>query len=349
MAMSTVATVMVTAAALSVGSWGAARAEAGPPEGPPTLVKLDAAKLVGQVLSPRFENGQRVVLRQTSQKSRSGDLVIANRVSVEVLEKAGDQWVLRWQVGEVEVPEGLPEDQRRAVAAMVAQMKSPSLDILVREGVGSVGLRDWEKARDDVLALSEKLIREAPRTAPMDEGQLTAAIDAARKRMSTREATEELLLKQVRPYFDGAYHEVAPDKPKQESVVLAMPLGPVSQWPAKRTIRIEPADAARPDDVTVHIEASVDRDGAKAILEEAARQAKEKTGDASNVPAPDAVDLGYKLDWTLDTRAGWPSRVNYRTEQRVGERSWWESYTWTVVEGPGAAPAGKVISEPGEK
>lgn len=354
--MKTLAAVTACAAALVGGLGGAVGPAAtvwaapappgqagGPEGGRPGLVKLDAAALVGRMLWPRFEKGQRVVLRQTARKSRGGDLVIASRVTVDVLEKDGDRWVLRWRVGDVEVPAGLPEDQRRAVAAMVSRMKSPALDIEVQEGVGSVGLRDWEKARDDVVALSEKIIREAPRTAPMDEAQLAATLEAAKRRMSTREATEDLLLKQVRPYFDGAYHEVAPNKPKGERVELDMPLGPVGRWPAERTIRVEQPDPSRPGRLTVHIAAAVDKSAAKSILEEAARQAKEKTGDASAVPAPDAIDLGYTLDWTIDggeagegtpPGTGWPSNVKYRTTQRVGEREWWEEYTWTLVEGP---------------
>lgn len=336
--MKTLATVMACAAAFSAGSAAVAQANGTPPADSqgdkPTLVKLDAAKIVGRMLWPRFEKGQRVVLRQTAQKSRGGDLVIASRVTVDVLEKDGDRWVMRWRVGDVEVPDGLPEDQKRAVAALVSRMKSPAFDIEVREGVGTVSLRDWEKARNDVIALSEKIIREAPRTAPMDEAQLAATLEAAKQKMSTREVTEEVLLKQVRPYFDGAYHEVAPGKPKVERVELAMPLGPVSVWPAERTISVEQPDKAQPGNLAVHITATVDKTAAKSILEEAARQAREKTGNASNVPAPDAIDLGYTLDWSLDAKAGWPLSVKYRINQRVGERSWWEEYNWTLVEGP---------------
>jgi hypothetical protein len=114
----------------------------------------------------------------------------------------------------------------------------------------------------------------------------------------------------------------------------------VKEWPAKRVIKVDAIDSAKPDELVVHIDATLDKEKAKTILQSVLEQVTKSGGDPKTVPAAETVDMGYHEEWTLNRKTGWPSPVKYRTEQKVQDRGAWEEYTWTLVEGPMAIPAG---------
>jgi hypothetical protein len=289
------------------------------------------------ILWPRFEVGQRVILRQMMRQPPNG--AVAARVQVDVVGHEGDTFVLRWQVMKPETPVGLAGTELKRFEKLTENLKSPAIDLLIREKVGVIGVKNWEQARDETLALTERLVLEEAKGSGknLDPERLKKVTEAMRSHMmNTRAATEVLLLNQIRPYFDGSYYEIHPGQERVEDVVTPWPFGGGDSRgiPAKRTIKLTAVDPRDADHLDFSIDISLDAE----VLAKAARNGVEdvaKTLDPGK-PLPEirSMEVNIAFRWQFDQKRGWPTKVSSVKSQSTDGKRTTEEISWTLVTGP---------------
>ncbi len=307
-------------------------ATAQPPSG--VAPASEAQPAVRSLLVPKFEKGQHVVLRQFNHQGQDGKGTVSSKVFVDVVEKAGDDVLLRWQVSEPEAPEGLTEEEHAKFNKMFANAKSPVMELVFKEGEGLIGIRDWEKTRDEIIALTERLMKESPELGGGDPEALSKAIFGMRRLMSSREATERILLKQVRPYFEGFYHRIEPGAQRVEEAQLPVPFGRTTIVPAKRTVQLTAASQTDPDVYTLIIDQVIDRDAAAEAIQAVVNDLAKGMGKTDALPTSMDIDISIALRWSFDTRRGWPSQVSIKNTQKIGSRNSVDEFSWMLLEGP---------------
>ncbi len=309
-------------------------APAAAPEGDPAAPSL---------LSPRFQVGQRAVIKQTLRESRKGNHLVSHLVDVEVVEKINDTFIIRWQMRPFDPPEGADPATRAAMEATVL----PPIDIIFEEGVGIAGVRHWKATRDKFLDIAEKLSLATPQPdgKPADAAVIAKTIDVMRKTlMNTREGAEAILLKRIRGYFDGGYHELTPGEPHEQEVELPFPVGRSGVLvPMTQTTLIERPTSDPATHYTCVVELRVDRGNAASAIREIVTALADDLGDPADFSEDERAEFDRMLNeatieqtfrWTLDVSLGWPSFASSHYKVRVLDENMTDEMTWTLVEGP---------------
>jgi hypothetical protein len=268
-------------------------------------------------------------------KSKNGEIVVACRITADVIDHVGDTFVILWRMSDLELASGVPEATAKRVAALLSQHQSPVLEVQVREGVGVVGLRNWEVAAAESIALADNAMKLYVKG---DAEATRKAIDFVKGMVSTRDGAENMLLKHVRPYFLGAYCEVSPGMTVTDDAQLPLPIGKTLELPAKRTVSFEAIDPAKPRERRLAIDYTIDRVAAKVVFESMIKEMVATLAKDKQPPSLDDYDVTMSLRWTLEAERGWPSDVKYSVMQKANGRAVGEDYTWTLLEGPMAIP-----------
>lgn len=280
------------------------------------------------LLGLKLEKGLRLMLDYT-EKSAQAKAGLVRQVQVEVTEQSGDDFVIRWEVVGIDGQPVIDPDKGDELAEG-KKVKPPVLDIAFRRGVGIVGLSDWEKSRDLQMKYLERVPQTlaAARRPPAEVVQGTLA--KVRQRLQTREATEQLLLADVKPFFAGAYVAIEPGATVNDTTTLALPFGETGTGVANRTIRL-PALPEGAAELTLEMEATLD----PAL----------NAGTGEHPVLTKRLERQATLKWTLDRRLGWPKHVEYTTTDASAQRkAQTMCRTWTLTEAP-AAPVATVPTE----
>lgn len=282
------------------------------------------------LLGLKLEKGLRVTL-DYSEKSAQAKAGTTRQVQVEVVDQTGEDFVIRWEVLSIDGQPVIDPDKGDALAEG-KKVKPPVLELAFRRGLGLVGLHDWQKSRDLQMTFLERVPQTLPAARRPPQELVQGTLDKVRQRLQTREATEQLLLADVRPFFAGAYTAIAPGATLNDTTELPLPFGESGTGVANRTthLPVPPEGAA---EVTLEVEASLDP-----ML----------NATSSEHPVlTKRLERQTSLKWTLDRRLGWPKQVVYTTtDASVQRKAQTMCRTWTLTDGP-AAPVATVPTEEG--
>lgn len=337
---------MLTIAPISLAETppvAAVPSESAPQSAPAAAPDEDLAESSPSVLSPRFQVGQHAVIKQTLRESRKGNHLVSHLVDVNVIDKINDTFVIRWQMRPFDVPDGTDPAKRAAMEAAVL----PPIDILFEEGVGVAGIRHWQATRDKFLDVAEKLSLATPQRdgTPADPAEIAKVIEIMRSTlMNTREGAESILLKRIRGYFDGGYHELTPGDPHEQEVELPFPVGRSGVLvPMTQTTLIEAPTSEPATQYTCVVELRVDRGNAANAIREIVTALANDLGDPANVSDDERAEFDRMLNeasieqtfrWTLDVTRGWPASASSHYKVHVLDETITDEMTWTLVDGP---------------
>lgn len=150
--------VLALSATLAFAGLFPAIAQSEPPAPAATTAPADAT--VRSVLWPDFQVGQHVVLEMSYLDTARAAKPILATINIDVVDKTDDVFTIRWTSSNVRIPRDLNRGNIQAFHCIMNGTAGPSLEILIQEDVGIIGLRNWEKARDTLLGdVRKELLR----------------------------------------------------------------------------------------------------------------------------------------------------------------------------------------------
>lgn len=300
------------------------------PEGDPAPAR--------SVLWPDFQVGQHLVLMMSYLDTKKSDKPVIATVTIDVIDKIDDTFIIRWKSSDARIPKDFRPMAMAPFLTIWDGLTGPTLEILVQEDVGVLGLRNWEAARDEALAESRAAmlkVRESDGTPTAPEKVDAILASFTQAALPNRDAVDVTLLKNVRVYFDGSYHSVAPGETSTEDLEIAWPFGgdenlalPMSRTTTLTTIATDPAPIyellinLKPDDARF-------KELMKAFTDKMADNLKSAQLDRL---ANSTIE--YKVRWRLDTAKGWPTRVSSTTRLQSGVDVTTQTVTYALIDGP---------------
>lgn len=304
--------------------------QAAAPEGDPAPAR--------SVLWPDFQVGQHVVLEMTYLDTSKFAKPIFATINVEVIDKTDDVFTIRWTPSNTRLPRGFPSPAMAPYICVWNGTAGPTLDILIQEDLGVIGLANWEAARDQAVADATNALVGLKGSDGVEITPEMAAENVQALRdtiLANKDATEATLLRNVRGYFDGAYHEVAPGEVVTEDLELPWPFGDEEglYLPATRTTRVEEPAAGPTPIYVLHIEIAPDRERFKALVNSLTETVAAKLkGPELAARAESAVSI--KVRWQLDMSKGWTTRASSNTRITNETGLIINAVTWTLTQGP---------------
>ncbi|MFT3686767.1 MAG: hypothetical protein QM783_17910 [Phycisphaerales bacterium] len=287
--------------------------------------------------APRFAKGQHVVLTQyLTQPSAGKEREFPSRIDIDVTDADAKQFTLVWAISMGDKPQGLTDDEWKAVKEMMGDDTNTKLALTVDHNTAEVHLLEWEKSRDELLAKTERLMRKTRKD--ITEEGLAKAMEYMRSSMATREGTEAVALKQIAPYFTGLGSGLAIGD--EQTVQFDQPFAsrPPRNVPCTVTVRVTAAAPGPgiPDNaVRVEASSSIDRKKGAEVLQEIVRDIQKRLRPDDKPFAVEDLDLTERLDTIFDPARGWP--VTVRSEQSVRSGAAKAKVTkirWVLTEGP---------------
>lgn len=324
--------------------------EAVAPAAPDAAAEGDSAAPARSVLWPDFQVGQRVVLEMSYVDTSKFSKPILATINVEVIDKIDDVFTIRWTPSNTRIPRDLPNRAMAHFMCVWNGTAGPSLDILIQENVGVIGLANWEAARDHAVAEAKKSIiglkgtdgvEITPEMADTTVGPIRDAI------LANKDAAESSLLRNVRGYFDGAYHEILPGETVSEDLELPWPFGDEEglYLPATRTMHVTEATSNPAPTYDLRIEITPDRERFKALVNSLAERLDDRLKEPEVLDRAESA-VNIKIRWQFDTAKGWPTRAS-STSRITGDAGVIiNTATWTLVKGPTMKSAEPVQPEP---
>lgn len=299
--------------------------------------KLDQAP-ARSILWPDFQVGQHVVLEMTYLDTKKSSKPVIATVTIDVVDKIDDVFIMRWKASNPRIPDDFKPMAIAAFHAVWDGTAGPTLDILVQEDSGVLGVQNWEAARDEGLASAKVALlklRENDGT-PVHPDKVDALLASfAAAALANEGAVDITLLRNVRAYFDGSYHTVAPGETQSEAIEIPWPFAgdaamslPMDRTTSLSVISTDPAPIyelsinLKPDDAKM-------KELMKAFTEQMADNLK-----GSQVDKVANSTIEHKIRWTFDTAKGWPTRASSTTRIVNGGDVTTQTTTYTLVEGP---------------
>jgi len=316
----------------------AATSELAPAVAPEAAAPEGDSAPARSVLWPDFQVGQHVVLEMTYLDTKKSPKPVVATVNIDVIDKIDDVFIMRWKATNPRIPNDFTPMAMAAFHTIWDGTAGPTLDILVQEDMGVLGVQNWEAARDEGLANAKVALlklRENDGTpvAPEKVDALLASFAAAA--LPNEGAVDITLLRNVRSYFDGSYHTVAPGETQSEAIEIPWPFAgdagmslPMDRTTALSIITTDPAPIyelsinIKPDDAKF-------KELMKAFTEQMADNLK-----GAQVDKIANSTIEHKIRWTFDTAKGWPTRVSSTTRLVNGGNVTTQTTTFTLVEGP---------------
>lgn len=288
-------------------------------------------------LWPRFEKGQRVILRETKQRGEHGGREVTMRVTIDVLDRKNDEVVLRWKVDQIETTTPVPEGMKEFVTRDLRRFETAVLELVVKEGVGLVAVRNWEQAAAELVANLERDLGPAAE----DRERTQRSTEWLKQILSERKRAEPMLLESVRWYFEGGYVPLAPGMAVVDQVSDPGPFlpGEPAMVKCERRRECDRADAAAAHLRTLSTQLTFDPAELKAAFASWLASLDITTGTEKESPAIESCEAKVVHRWTLDANRGWPSAVECTKEQTVNGRSIRNKIRWELIEGPMPTPA----------
>lgn len=313
----------------------------------PAATTVPAEAAARSVLWPDFQVGQHVVLEMSYLDTAKAPKPTLATIDLDVIDKTDDVFTIRWKTSNARIPAALSGSPAAKFESLWNGTSGPTLEVLIQEDVGIIGLKNWEAARDEMLAASKRTLTGLPDEtgSPASPEYIDAIVESLRKAvLSSQDAVESTLLKNVRGYFDGSYHEVAPGTSTTEDLDLPWPFGddaealvlPMTRATAVASVATDPAPVY---ELTMTM--SVDSERFKELMQKFREEMADNLKN-QNTDELAQSDIEIKLRWRLDTAKGWPTRASSSTRTSRGKDAKTETTSWTLVEGPtmkGAEPA----------
>lgn len=291
------------------------------------------------VLWPDFQVGQHVVLEMSYLDTSKSAKPILATVNIDVVDKADDVFTIRWTPSNPRVPRDFNGGAMMTFHCIMNGTAGPSLDVLVQEDVGVIGVHNWEEARDAMLADVRKdllALSDASNGALTHEHVDSQIESLNRMLFATRDATETTLLKNMRSYFDGSYHEIAPGESEATEFEMPWPFAGGAEdlkLPMTRTLSLATiaTDPALVYELSINVQP--DPEKMKELLTSFVQRMPEgmKTKQVEQF-ANSTIE--NKIRWTFDTAKGWPTRVSGTTRVKNAEQLTTQTSTFTLTEGP---------------
>ncbi len=334
---------LLVAAGFALSSLASAQGQTETPAAPDAVApeaapEGDPAAPARSVLWPDFQVGQHVVLEMTYLDTSKAPKPVLATVTVEVIDKTDDVFTIRWTPSNVRIPRDFPNPSLAPFACVWNGTAGPTLEILIQEDVGVIALKNWEAARDQTVADAKRaLVGITDGDAVITPERADQVVNPMRNAiLASKDAVEATLLRSVRGYFDGSYHEVAPGKSFTEELELPWPFGdaaeglflPMTRTTTVTTITTDPAPVYE-----LLIDLKPDAQRFKELVTSIADQlpASLKSDEAMK-RAESAVEI--KVRWRLDTAKGWPTRASSTARSRGADQTTTQTVTWTLVDGP---------------
>ncbi len=305
--------------------------------------ETDPAAPARSVLWPDFQVGQHVVLEMTYLDTSKAPKPVLATINVDVIDKTGDVFTIRWTPSNARVPKEFPNPAFAPFACVWNATAGPTLEILIQEDVGIIGLKNWEGARDQAVADAQRAL-----IGVQDKGGVITAERAQQVVMpmreailSTKDAVEASLLRNVRAYFDGSYHAVPPGSSFTHEFDAPWPFGEAAEGLVLPMTRTTSVNTLATDPAPVYellIDLKPDAQRFKELITSLAdRMPKSFRSDEMLKRAESAVET--KVRWQFDTAKGWPTRASSTTRVANDTGVTTTTVTWTLVEGPKMKPA----------
>lgn len=318
---------------------GQTEAHAAAPEvAPAAAPEGNPAAPARSVLWPDFQVGQHVVLEMTYLDTSKTPKPILATINVEVIDKTDDVFTIRWTPSNARIPRDLPNRAMAPFMCVWDGTAGPTLDILIQEDLGVIGLANWEAARDQTVRDAKKAIiglkgSDGFEITPEMADEL---VDPMRDTiLANQDATEATLLRNARGYFDGSYHEVTPGDSLTEAIELPWPFGdaaeglflPMTRTTTLSTIVTDPAPVYE-----LLIDLKPDGARFKELVTSLADQVS--TSLKSEEVIQQAESAAIKARWTLDMAKGWPTQASSTVHSKGADKETRKTVAWTLVEGP---------------
>jgi hypothetical protein len=308
--------------------------EAAAPEGDPA----DAAP-ARSVLWPDFQVGQHVVLEMMYLDTSKAPKPILATITIDVLDKTDDVFTIRWTPSNARIPREFNEGRMMAFHCIMNGTAGPTLEVLIQEDVGVIGLRNWQEAGDALLADVRK---ELLVIADMSGGAMTpenvdSQVDSLKRMLfSTRDGVETTLLKNMRAYFDGSYHKVAPGESETSEFDVPWPFAqtqgdlmlPMTRTLSLATITVDPSPVY---ELSISVQPNPEK--MKELLTSFIQSMPEGM-KTKQVEELGNSTIENKIRWTFDTAKGWPTRTSATTRLKNGDQVTTQTSGFTLVEGP---------------